>query len=113
MDMILTGRPVGAEEAHDMGLVNRLVPAGEALAAAQQLARDISAFPQTCLREDRASVLEQDGLDEADAIANEFRHGQVSLAGDTLAGARRFVQGAGRHGTFASTLEGDTPRTHV
>ena len=98
MDMILTGRPVGAEEAHEMGLVNRLVPAGEALAAAQQLARDISTFPLTCLREDRASVLEQDGLDEADAIANEFR---------------RFVQGAGRHGTFASTPEGDTPRTHV
>ncbi len=74
-----------------MGLVNRLVPAGEALAAAQQLARDISAFPQTCLREDRASVLEQDGLDEADAIANEFR---------------RFVQGAGRHGTFAKHTRG-------
>ena len=98
LDMILTGRSVDAAEALSMGLVNRVVPAGEALAAAQGLAREIAGFPQTCLRQDRASVLEQDGLDEPTALANEFRHGQVSLAADTVAGAARFAGGEGRHG---------------
>ena len=86
MDLILTGRSVDAAEALAIGLVNRLVPAGEALTTAQGLARQLAAFPQTCLREDRASVLEQEGLDEAAALANEFRHGRTSLAAETLAG---------------------------
>jgi enoyl-CoA hydratase len=98
LDLILTGRSVDAAEALSMGLVNRVVPAGEALATAQELGRQLAALPQTCLRQDRASVLEQEGLDEAAALANEFRHGQVSLASDTLAGAARFVAGEGRHG---------------
>ena len=98
MDLILSGRSVDAAEALAIGLVNRLVPAGEALTAAQGLARQLAAFPQTCLREDRASVLEQEGLDEAAALANEFRHGLLSLAADTLAGAARFASGEGRHG---------------
>ena len=98
MDLILSGRSVDAAEALAIGLVNRLVPAGEALTAAQGLARQLAAFPQTCLREDRASVLEQEGLDEAAALANEFRHGLLSLAADTLAGAARFAGGEGRHG---------------
>jgi enoyl-CoA hydratase len=98
LDLILTGRSVDAAEALQMGLVSRVVPAGEALAAAQGLAAQLAAFPQTCLREDRASVLEQDGLDEAAALANEFRHGRTSLAADTLAGAARFAGGEGRHG---------------
>jgi enoyl-CoA hydratase len=98
MDLVLTGRSVDAAEALQIGLVNRVVPAGEALATAQQLAARLAAFPQTCLREDRASLLEQEGLDEAAALANEFRHGQRSLAVDALPGAARFAAGAGRHG---------------
>jgi enoyl-CoA hydratase len=98
MDLVLTGRAVGAAEALAIGLVNRVVPAGEALAAAQELAGQLAAFPQTCLRGDRASLLEQEGLDEVAAMANEFRHGRRSLAVDALPGAARFAAGAGRHG---------------
>jgi enoyl-CoA hydratase len=98
MDLVLTGRSVDAAEALQIGLVNRLVPPGEALATAQELAARLAALPQTCLREDRSSLLEQEGLDEAAALANEFRHGQVSLAADALSGAARFVAGEGRHG---------------
>jgi enoyl-CoA hydratase len=98
MDLILTGRSVDAAEALQVGLVNRVVAPGRALAEAQALAARIAAFPQTCLRGDRASVLEQDGLDEATALANEFRHGMTSLAADGLSGAARFAAGEGRHG---------------
>ena len=77
MDLVLTGRAVDAAEALQIGLVNRVVAAGTALAEAQALAARIAAFPQTCLREDRASLLEQDGLDEAAALANEFAHGMT------------------------------------
>lgn len=98
MDLILTGRAVDAAEAERIGLVNRVVPAGEALAAAQGLARELAALPQTCLRRDRASVLEQWDLDEEAALAAEFRHGLVSLADGAAEGAARFAAGAGRHG---------------
>jgi enoyl-CoA hydratase len=98
LDLVLTGRSVDAAEALQMGLVNRVVPAGEALPAAQALAAQLAAFPQTCLREDRASLLEQEELDEAAALANEFRHGLRSLAADALPGAARFAAGEGRHG---------------
>ncbi|MFJ6632051.1 crotonase/enoyl-CoA hydratase family protein [Streptomyces sp. NPDC091376] len=101
MDMILTGRPVPAAEALDIGLANRLVPTGDARRAAEQLAREIAAFPQLCLRHDRLSVHEQHGLTEADALAGEYRHGLVPLtAGETQKGAERFADGAGRHGSF-------------
>ncbi|UGY94924.1 crotonase/enoyl-CoA hydratase family protein [Streptomyces gobiensis] len=100
MDLILTGRPVDAAEALHIGLVNRLVPAGEALAAAQELAAQIAGFPQTCLRHDRMSLIEQHGLDEPAALASEFTHGTVSLAADATTGAARFASGAGRHGTY-------------
>jgi enoyl-CoA hydratase len=100
MDLVLTGRPVDAGEAHAVGLANRVVPAGEALAAAQALARDLAAFPQVCLRSDRASVLEQEGLDEPAALAAEFAHGSAALAAETVAGAARFAAGEGRHGRF-------------
>lgn len=100
MDLILTGRAVSADEALRMGLVNRVVPQGQAVVAAQELAREIAAFPQTCLRQDRLSVLEQEGMDESDALANEFSHGMTSLSADTVAGATRFADGAGRHGSF-------------
>jgi enoyl-CoA hydratase len=98
LDLVLTGRSVDAREALAMGLANYVVPAGQALSAAQELARRLAAFPQTCLREDRASLLEQAGLDEAAALANEFRHGSTSLAAEALSGAARFAAGEGRHG---------------
>jgi enoyl-CoA hydratase len=99
MDMVLTGRPVGAEEAERMGLVNRVVPTGTSLAAAQELAAALARFPQTCMREDRLSLLEQEGLSEADALANELAHGRRSLR-EVQAGLERFRSGAGRHGFF-------------
>jgi enoyl-CoA hydratase/carnithine racemase len=100
MDMVLTGRAVSAREALEMGLVNRVVPDGSSRAAAEELARELAAFPQTCLREDRLSLLEQDGLDEPGAMANEFGHGVRSLA-EVAAGLERFRAGAGRHGSFS------------
>jgi enoyl-CoA hydratase len=99
MDMVLTGRPVGAAEALAMGLVNRVVPDGSSLSAARSLARELAAFPQTCLREDRLSLLEQDGLGEPAALANEFGRGLRSLE-EVTAGLERFRAGAGRHGAF-------------
>ena len=99
MDLILTGRPVGAEEAQRMGLVNRVVPTGACLAAAQELAAGVARFPQTCLREDRLSVLEQERMPEDEALANELVHGRRSLQ-EVQAGLERFRSGAGRHGAF-------------
>jgi len=102
MDMILTGRSVNAQEAGDMGLANRVVPAGEALQAAEQLARSLADFPQTCMRNDRLSALSQWGMGEEDAIAAEFRRGLETLgSGETRSGASRFSSGAGRHGKFS------------
>ena len=102
LDMILTGRPVGAEEAMAMGLVNRVVPRGQALAAARQLAAQIAALPQNCLRSDRMSALEAAGMTEADAMASEFRHGMATLAQPGMAeGVARFRAGAGRGGAPA------------
>ncbi|WP_458077261.1 crotonase/enoyl-CoA hydratase family protein [Streptomyces sp. EMB26] len=99
MDMILTGRPVPAAEAYAMGLANRVVPVGRARAEAEELAASLARFPQACLRSDRASVLEQEGLGEEEALAAELRHGTAVLA-DSLEGAARFASGAGRHGVF-------------
>ncbi|MGI5531761.1 crotonase/enoyl-CoA hydratase family protein [Streptomyces syringium] len=100
MDMILTGRPVPAAEAHAIGLVSRLVPPGGARAAAEELAAEIARFPQTCLRGDRASVLDQEGLPEEAALAAELGHGRAALA-EAAEGAARFTAGAGRHGDFS------------
>jgi enoyl-CoA hydratase len=100
LDMILTGRAVGAEEALRLGLADRVVPAGESLAAAQQLAAEIAALPQDCLRSDRMSMLEQAGLDEEAALGNEFAHGRNVLR-QSLEGVARFVAGSGRHGSAA------------
>lgn len=101
LDMILTGRPVGAAEAMSFGLANRVVPDGSAREAAEALAAQIAAFPQLCLRHDRLSSYEQWGMTLPDAISNEFRHGSAVLAsGETLAGAGRFKSGDGRHGRF-------------
>lgn len=102
MDLVLTGRPVDAGEAERIGLANRVVPAGQALTAAVGLGHELAAFPQTCMRRDRMSLLEQGHLNEAQALRNEFTHGQISLAADTVAGATRFASGAGRHGSFTN-----------
>jgi enoyl-CoA hydratase len=99
MDMILTGRAVGADEAQRMGLVNRVVPIGTSLSAAQELAASLARFPQACLREDRLSALEQEGLSESEALANELAHGRRSLL-EVRTGLERFRSGAGRHGAF-------------
>jgi enoyl-CoA hydratase len=101
LDLILTGRAVDAGEALQMGLVNRVVPSGASRAAAEGIAAELAAFPQACMREDRLSALEQHGLDEPSALANELRHGRQSLS-DAEAGLERFRAGAGRHGSFQS-----------
>ena len=99
MDLILTGRAVPAPEALTMGLANRVVAPGEARAAAVALAHQLAGLPQFCLRSDRASALEQWGLTEEDAAVGEARRGRdVINSGETLAGATRFVGGAGRGG---------------
>ncbi|HXL19400.1 MAG TPA: crotonase/enoyl-CoA hydratase family protein, partial [Streptosporangiaceae bacterium] len=102
MDMILTGRAVGAQEAVAIGLASRVVPAGQALTAAHELAAQLASFPQICLRSDRASVLDQEGLGEAAALASEFAHGRDALVDEAGAGAARFAAGAGRHGSFSA-----------
>ncbi len=98
LDLILTGRAVLAEEALAMGLANRVVPRGQARAAAESLAEELAAFPQACLRADRASAYEQHDLALDDALRNEVRHGTRALLQDGVAGAARFAGGAGRHG---------------
>lgn len=82
-----------------MGLANRLTPKGEALAAALDLARQIAAFPQGCMRSDRRSSFEQWDLPLAEALANETQLGlEVIRSGETVEGAARFASGQGRHG---------------
>jgi enoyl-CoA hydratase len=100
LDLILTGRPVHADEALAMGLVNRVMPRGGARAAAEELAAQIAAFPQQCMRGDRMSAYEQHGQPIDAAIANELRHGMRALATESVTGALRFSSGAGRHGSF-------------
>lgn len=100
LDMILTGREVSGDEARHIGLANRLTEPGGALAAARELAHQLAALPQQCLRNDRRSSYEQWGLDLDDALAVEFGYGRASLADPELgANVSRFVGGAGRHGS--------------
>ncbi len=99
MDMILTGRPVSAEEAERMGLVNRVVPRGTALDAAVELAHELARFPQVTLRADRRSAIAQADLDEAAALDQEFA-GAVGTVAAATEGATRFSAGLGRHGAF-------------
>jgi len=110
LDLVLTGRGVGGPEALQMGLVNRLTPPGRALAGAKALAREIAAFPPTCMRNDRRSVLWQWGLPEPDALVLEARLGLDTIAsGETRQGAGRFAAGAGRHGDDVRTGEMAAP----
>lgn len=99
MDLILTGRAVPAKEAAWMGLANRVVPSGKALDAAIDLAEEIASHPQRCMRNDRTSAIEQWDLPEDEAMRNELRLGLDTIeSGETVSGARRFRDGAGRHG---------------
>src|SRR5262245_8892829 len=99
LDLILTGRAVGAPEALQIGLVNRVVPSGTAREAAEALAAELAALPQACLRNDRMSAIESVSLDHDAAMAGEFSHGMHSLADPSLiAGVTRFREGAGRGG---------------
>jgi enoyl-CoA hydratase len=101
MDMILTGRPVDAQEAKIMGLANRIVPDGEALKAAIEIADQLAQFPQICMLSDRQSAYEQWSLSYEEAMANENRLGHRVLAsGETVSGATRFAGGKGRGGSF-------------
>jgi enoyl-CoA hydratase len=101
MDLILTGRGVSGEEALRMGVVNRLVPKGQTLAVAVQLAHELTNFPQRCLRSDRLSAYEQWSLPYEEALRNELRRGiEVVESGETHSGARSFTRGQGRHGAF-------------
>ena len=106
LDMILTGRAVGADEALQIGLANRLVADGEALAAARSLARDIAAFPQQCMNADRLSAYRQWDYELAEALRREGAGGYPVVRAEALAGARRFAGGAGRHGSFGEPGEG-------
>ena len=104
LDLVLTGRPVPAEEAFSIGLVNRLTGSGQALAGALELARQLVAFPQAGLRNDRLSLIGQWGMSEDEAMRNEFRGGLDTLAsGESGEGAARFAAGEGRHGEAGQT----------
>jgi enoyl-CoA hydratase len=106
LDLILTGRPVGALEAKQIGLVDRLVEPGRALAEAQTLAHQISELPQGALLADRNSVLNQWSLTLDEAMKAEHRGGlEVLSSGEAQAGAQRFAEGGGRHGARATTGE--------
>ncbi len=100
LNLILTGRPIEAGEALEMGLDNLVVPKGKAKEAATKLAHQIAVFPQTCLRGDRMSAIEQFDLSFEQAMANEFKHGLRSFEKEAATGADRFSKGAGRHGHF-------------
>ncbi len=102
MDLILTGRPVSAVEALSMGLVNRIVAQGNVRQEAEKIAAEMAMFPQFCLRHDRLSAYQQQDLGYAEAMANEFAHGQSTmLSGEALTGADRFASGRGRGGNFS------------
>jgi len=101
LDLILTGRSVSAEEALQMGLVNRVVQPGRSLVTAVELAHALAGFPQHGLRSDRMSVYEQWSLSPEEARRNELGHGlRVLASGESRAGAERFASGEGRHGSF-------------
>lgn len=101
LELILTGRAIGADEAHRIGLVNEVVDDGAALGRAVALAEHLCGFPQTAMRNDRRSLMDQWSLGEADAIAREIELGRATIdSGETRAGSQRFSDGEGRHGRF-------------
>jgi enoyl-CoA hydratase len=112
LDLILTGRAVGAEEALSFGLVNRVVDDGQALPEAMALAKQLAALPQTCMRNDRLAAYEQHDLPLEEALEVELRRGLESLASPEMRNAvGRFVGGAGRHGERIDELSAPSPRS--
>ncbi|MFX1593322.1 MAG: enoyl-CoA hydratase, partial [Promethearchaeota archaeon] len=100
-DMILTGRPVTADEAYSWGLANRIVEDGQSRQEAEKLGREIAKFPKICMRNDRRSTYEQFGLNIEDAMAKEFEYGLKTLeSGEYLKGSMVFTKGMGKHGSF-------------
>ncbi len=101
LDMILTGRPITADEAYSWGLANRIVEDGQSRQEAENLGREIAKFPKICMRNDRMSAYDQYGLKVVDAMAIEFEYGLKTLeSGEFLKGSKEFVQGKGKHGSF-------------
>ena len=100
MDMILTGRPVDANEAYAWGLANRVVPTGHARAAAVELAKSIARFPQLCMRTDRASAYAGWSRELDEALRTEAQRATPVLKAEGQAGAARFAAGKGRGGRF-------------
>ncbi len=101
MDMILTGRPVSAQEAYDWGLINRIVDIGQSKLEAEKLAKDLASFPQVCMKNDRMSTYTQFGLGIKEAMIKEFEFGLKTLESkEYLAGSKTFSQGKGKHGSF-------------
>ncbi|OUR76374.1 hypothetical protein A9Q83_14460 [Alphaproteobacteria bacterium 46_93_T64] len=105
LDMLMTGRPVDAKEAYHFGLADRLVAKGDALAAAQQLARELASFPQTAMLSDRHSAMTQWDYPEAEAIDREIEGSQPAFHDAFQSGAGKFVSGTGRHGEFEKPEE--------
>ena len=101
LEIIMTGRKVPAEECYRIGLCERLVSKGKARQAAEEMAREIARFPQECMRADRRSVYLQQGLPVHEALKREWYNGLAALKKEGIAGARRFVDGVGRHGDFS------------
>ncbi len=101
LDMILTGRPISAQEAYEWGLANRVVENGQSRYEAEKLAKELARFPQICMRNDRLSAYEQFGLDIPEAMKNEFEYGLKTLEkGEFLEGSKEFMKGKGKHGKF-------------
>ncbi len=102
LDMILTGRPVNADEAYSWGLINRIVEDGKSKQEAEKLGREIAKFPKICMRNDRLSTYHQYGLSYNDALVKEFDFGLKTLeSGEYLEGSKEFIQGKGKHGSFS------------
>ncbi|KAF3903858.1 hypothetical protein ABW20_dc0102775 [Dactylellina cionopaga] len=108
MDMILTGRPVGAQEALSMGLANRVVPKGKALEEAEAIAKQLLVFPQECMNKDRTSAYNAcyNAKSFEDAMRYEFENGVKVISEESVKGAMRFSSGQGRHGAFQAPTEG-------
>ncbi len=103
LDMLLTGRPVKAEEALAMGLANRVVPAGQALETALALAQQIAGFPPLAMLADRQAALEAFDQPEPIALVNEAEGAYAAKTEEAQAGAARFAGGTGRHGDFSGS----------